>query len=129
MAYEEIKQECEQMQTILELCIPTDGNGAVSHATTLAAYMARSGQLLADSKRLLRQKQVSEINKTIIAIAKEACLSAKVQNTLLASIADNEMYLVEWLDRINASCVHSIDLCRSIISKEKEEMRIVKMGY
>lgn len=129
MKYEEILKECEDMQAELECVIPTDGNGAVERAVTLAAYMARSGQLLADAKKMLREKQTSEINRTIISIAKEACLSAKVQNVLIASIASDEAYLVDWLERINKACTHSIDLCRTIVSKEKEEMRLNKIGY
>ena len=39
------------------------------------------------------------------------------------SRAKDEMYLADSLERLNRSCVHTIDLCRSIISKEKEEMK------
>ena len=123
MNLSKIEEEANIMQAELECCIPTDGNGAVEHATRLAVYMARSGQLLAEAKKLMRDKKTAEISNTIIAIAKESCLSAKVQNALIDSIASDEMYIVDWLDRINRTCTHDIDLCRTIVSKEKLELQ------
>ena len=120
----EIKQECESMQAELECLIPDDVNAVIEHAKKLAVLMARSGNLLATAKKLVRQKRTSEITETIIKIAKENYLAAKAQNILCESIASEEIELSEWLNRINASFTHQIELCRSIISKEKEEMRL-----
>ena len=58
------------------------------------AYVARTGEMLAEAKRMLRKRKSEEIQNTIIAIAKENCLSAKVQNALLDSIAEEEAFLV-----------------------------------
>ena len=129
MNYNEILKECEQMQAELECLIPTDGNSAVEFATKMAVYMARSGQLLADAKKMARAKRTSEIGETIVKIAKENFLSAKAQNALVDSIASEELHLVDWVEQINKACKYDIELCRSIISKEKEELRIAKMGY
>lgn len=123
MTIEEIKKECEIYQSYLECLIPDGINAVIEHAKTIAAYHARTGSLLAEAKKLARAKKTSEIGETIIKIAKEQYLSAKAQNALVDSIASDEMYLVDLLDRINSTCVHQIDLCRSIISKEKEEMK------
>jgi hypothetical protein len=89
-------------------------------------YMSRSGEMLAKAKKILRTKRTSEINKTIIAIAKQEHLSASVQNALLDSICEEESYLVDWLDRINRTCTHQIDGIRSLLSYVKEEMRFGK---
>ena len=43
---------------------------------------------------------------TIVKIAKEQFLSATAQNALVNSIAEDEAYLVDWLDRLNATCKH-----------------------
>ncbi|MDR2652688.1 MAG: hypothetical protein LBC68_10330 [Prevotellaceae bacterium] len=124
MTLEDLSIEAQNIQYVLESIIPTDINAVIEHAKQLAVFHARSGQMLADAKLLLRKKKASEIADMIIKIAKEGYLSAKGQNALIDTIAQEEAYLVDWLDRINANCVHDLDLCRSIISKAKEEMRM-----
>lgn len=91
--------------------------------------MARSGQMLAEAKKRLRDKKSSEISKTILEIAKQNFLSAKAQNALVESIAQEENFLVDWLDRINKTCTHQIDALRSLLSYEKENLRLNKTGY
>ncbi|MDR1630306.1 MAG: hypothetical protein LBS36_08885 [Oscillospiraceae bacterium] len=115
------------MQAELECLTPDDVNAVIERAKRLAVYHARSGYLLAEAKMIYRKKRTSEIAETIIKIAKESYLSSKAQNALVDSIARDEAYLVDWLDRINSSCVHQLDIIRTIISKEKEEMRFAGM--
>ena len=129
MTFDEIKNECGIMQAELETLIPDDVNGAIERGKEIAVYHARTGYMLALAKQLARKKKSSEIGNTIVKIAKENYLSAKAQNALVESIADDEMFLVDWLDRINSMCVHQIDLIRSIISKEKAEMQINSFNY
>jgi hypothetical protein len=124
MNIDEIKAECAAMQAELECMTPDEVNAVVERAKRLAVYHARSGYLLAEAKMLYRTKKSSEIAETIVKIAKEGYLSGKAQNALVDSIAQEEAYLVDWLDRINSGCVHQLDLMRTIISKEKEEMRM-----
>ena len=124
MTLDEIKSECADMQAELECMTPDDVNAVIERAKRLAVYHARSGYLLAEAKILYRKKKASEIAETIVKIAKEGYLSAKSQNALVDSIAQEEAHLVDWLDRINSDCVHQLDLMRTIISKEKEEMRM-----
>jgi len=102
-------------------------NDVVDHATKLAVYMARSGQMLADAKKMARKKKSSEIADVVAKIAKEGFLCATAQKALVESIAEEEMYLVDWIERINRTCTHNIDLCRSIISKGKEEMKYLNL--
>jgi hypothetical protein len=125
---ESIKKECELIQAELECVIPSDINAVIEHAKKIAVFHARAGQMLADAKKLLRCKKSSEISNTIVKIAKEGHLSGRAQNALVESIAQEEAYLVDWLERINSMCVHQLDLCRTIISKEKEEMRFTNLN-
>jgi hypothetical protein len=124
MTLEEIKNECGMMQAEMETLIPDDVNAAIERGKYIAVYHARTGYLLASAKQMARATRASEIGETIVNIAKENYLSAKAQNALVESIANEEMFLVDWLDRLNSMCVHQMDFIRSIISKEKEEMRI-----
>ena len=127
MEYKEMITECEAMQEELQCVIPADLNDVVDHATKLAVYMARSGQMLADAKKMARKKKSSEIADVVAKIAKEGFLCATAQKALVESIAEEEMYLVDWIERINRTCTHNIDLCRSIISKGKEEMKYLNL--
>jgi len=124
MTFDEIKKECADMQAELETLIPNDIDSAIERGKEIAVYHARTGYLLAIAKQLVRSKKSCEISDTIIKIAKESYLSSKAQNALVDCIANDEMFLVDWLDRLNSMCVHQIDLIRSIISKEKAEMQI-----
>jgi len=124
MNYDEINRECADMQAELETLIPDEVNLTIERGKRIAVYHARTGYLLAIAKQMVRAKKTSEIGETIVKIAKENYLSAKAQNALVESIANEEMLLVDWLDRINSMCVHQLDFIRSIISKEKAEMHM-----
>lgn len=123
MTIEELRTECEMYQTELETVISTDINAAIERGVNISAYHARIGLMLAEAKLLARKKKSSEISEVVISIAKQNYLSAKAQNALVDSIASEELFYVDWLDRLNSMCVHQLDLIRSIISKEKEVMK------
>ncbi len=113
-------EEATEMQAYLET-LPEDNPDALSERIKiLAVYQARSGYMLAEAKKTLSEKKKTEIVNTIIAIAKENYLSAKAQNALVDSIATDEQFIVDWLDRINAACKHQLDAVRSLLSFEKE---------
>lgn len=118
-----MKAEAQKIQDFLDVTVSSDPAELVDRIATLMTYMARSGEMYAQAKKILRAKKSSEISKTIIAIAKEQCLSASVQNALLDSICEEEAYLVDWLERINRSCTHQLDGLRTLLSYEKEQMR------
>jgi len=122
MTLEEIKNECAGMQAELEDLIPNDINAVIDHAKKIAAYHVRSGNLLAIVKKAYRTKSVSEVAEAVKKIAKDSCYAKEVQKILVNGIANDELELVDMLDRINSSCTKVLDLCRSIISKEKAEM-------
>lgn len=124
-----MKEEAQKIQSFLEIDCGNNPEEITERISKISVYMARSGEMLAEAKKALRRKKTQEISKTIVSIAKEQCLSAKVQNTLLDSIAEDEAFLVDWLDRINRTCTHQIDALRSMLSYEKEQLRITKTGY
>lgn len=116
-------REIEEMQDYLEVSVSEDINEVVERIKNLSVYMARSGKMLADAKKELRLKKNNEIRNVVMQIAKQNCLSAKAQNTLIDSIAQEENYIVDWLERINRTCVHQIDALRSLLSYEKEQLK------
>jgi len=122
-------EEAEKMQNYLEIECSDNVTDIIERIKTLSVYLARSGNMLAEAKRIYKRKVTSEIANTIIAIAKENFLSAKAQNALVDAIAEDEAFLVDKLDRINSSCVHQIDALRSILSYEKASLKLNETGY
>ena len=126
---ETLTERAFEIQKYLEIECSNSPEEIRERMNILMAYIATSGELLAQAKRLLRSKKSQEISKTIIAIAKESHLSASVQNALLDSICEEENYLVDLLDRINRSATHQLDGLRSLLSYEKEALRLNNTGY
>lgn len=127
--YTDIFNEAQEMQTYMQDECSDNPAEIVERLKRINVYQARSGFLLAEAQKMYRMKRASEISETIVAIAKENFLSAKAQNALVDSIAQDEAFLVDWLDRINATCKHQQDTLRSILSYEKESMRLNNTGY
>lgn len=124
-----LQEEAQQIQDYLDIECSENPEEVLERIRAIMPYISRTAFMLAEAKKALRRKKASEISNTIINIAKEQCLSAKVQNTLIDSIAEDEAYLVDWLDRLNAAATHQVDALRSILSFEREQLRINKTGY
>jgi tyrosyl-tRNA synthetase len=125
----ELTKEADEIQAFLEITCSNNPEEIQERIATIMVYLARSGEMLAEAKKILRRKKSSEISNTIIDIAKAAHLSATVQNSLIESIAEEENYLVDRIERIHRSCVHQLDALRSLLSYEREGMRLNKTGY
>ena len=124
-----MEQEIKEISDYLNITCSNNPQEIQERISTIMVYMMRTGEMLADAKKMLRRKKSDEIQNTIIQIAKENCLSAKIQNAMLESIAEDEAFLVDRLDRLNASCVHQLDALRTLLSFEKESLRLNKAGY
>lgn len=124
-----LQEEAQQIQDYLDITCSENPEEVLERIRAIMPFISRTAFMLAEAKKSLRRKKASEISNTIINIAKEQCLSAKVQNTLIDSIAEDEAYLVDWLDRLNAAATHQVDALRSILSFERENLRITKTGY
>lgn len=122
---EDIRIEIEKYQAELETMIQGDDiNFLIERGSLIASYYARIGFLYAEAQKLARGKKGEEIANMVRTIAKEGHLSSKAQNALVDSIATEEMFVVDWLDRLNSMCVHQLDYIRTLISKIKAEMQM-----
>lgn len=118
---ESIKFELKAIQDFIEVEIKDDEISAVQiRGNELNAYMARSGKLLADCKYHRDERLKDSVFEHLKDILK---LSATTANKYVDSLCKEENYLVNWADRINRSCTHQLDWCRSVLSKQKEELR------
>lgn len=129
MTIEQYTEELKQIQQYLEIEVSDNPEEYAERIRTLAVYMARSGQMLADAKRLYNEKMHSEMIQLIRQLTKEHGVSMGVQNALAKACASEEQHLVDWCERVNKSCTHQIEAMRSLLSMEKEQLRIAKTGY
>ena len=127
--YETLLQEAMEIQSYLEITCSDNPDEIIERIKAIGVYRARTGLMLAEAKKMYRRKRSSEITEKIIEIAKQGFLSAKVQGAIVDSIAEDEAYLVDFIDRLNASCTHEQDALRSILSYEREELRLNNTGY
>lgn len=128
MDMEGIRNEAQQIQDFLEITMSDNPQEVIERGNDLQVYMARTGKLLADAKYILNEQKRHETMNIIRDFIIDQKLSAKVQNALIDGLCKEEQYLVDWIDRLNAACTHQLDWCRSVNSKNKEEMRLTNIG-
>lgn len=128
MDIEGIRNEAQQIQEFLEITMSDNPQEVIERGNDLQVYIARTGKLLADAKYILNDQKRHETMDIIRDFIIDQKLSAKVQNALIDGLCKEEQYLVDWIDRLNAACTHQLDWCRSVNSKNKEEMRLTNIG-
>ena len=117
----EIQDYLSEIQSFIEKpYIADDINGIIERAIIIEGYMALSGKLLADAK--WHYSNVFESN-FIQAMKTTSKFNASSTNLYLKAACKNYSYLVDWADRVNASCTHQIEFSRTLISKIKAEMQ------
>ena len=122
---EDIKFELEAIQQFLEISISEDMAEVEQRGNEFTVYMARSGKLLADAKYHRDEKLKSAIVEELKKILQ---LAPSTANKYIDALTKEENYLVSWSERVNRTCTHQIDWCRTLISKAKEEMRVSSYG-
>lgn len=115
-----IEKELVLIQAFTEETMSDDATEAVLRGNDLAVYMSRTGKLLADAKSHRDEKLNSEIVQQMKSIAN---LPASVANKYIDTVCKQENYLMNWAERLNRTCTHQLDWCRTVVSKAKAEMR------
>ena len=126
--YQRLKEEAQQIQDFLEITISDNPQEVIERGNDLQVYMARTGKMLADAKYILNEQKRTETMNVVQEFIIDQKLSARVQNALIDGLCKEAQYLVDWIDRLNAACTHQLDWCRSVNSKNKEEMRLNNLG-
>ncbi|MDR2139567.1 MAG: hypothetical protein LBP50_08470 [Tannerella sp.] len=127
--YDDLLSEAKEIQSYCEITPGDNPQEIAERITSLGVYIARTGKMLADAKYHLNKKMRDDTLQLIEQVIEDKKLSAKVQNALIDSICRQERYLVDWIERLNRAATHQQDALRSILSYEKENMRISKTGY
>ena len=90
--------------------------------STLFEYYSRTGQMQAQAKIYL--------NKAL-KLSYEACkangMSPNILKDYVKTLTERELYVYELIERTNRSCLHGLEWVRTLISKNKEEMKL--SGY
>lgn len=127
--YDALLREAQEVQSYSEISVSDNPAEIYERIASLSVYIARTGKMLADAKRHLNAKRKSETMELIERILANKKLSAKVQNSLIDSLCKDEQYLVDWLERLNRAVTHQQEAMRSLLSYERENLRISKTGY
>ena len=118
---EQIRREARDNQNLLECTTFSDIDSMVGRLDQLGVYYARSGALLSEVVGM-RDAAVAKLfhdeKETILS------LSPSLANKLIGSASSELNALEKWLDRINAACKHQCDNLRTMISFEKERVRL-----
>lgn len=123
-----LQSEAQEIQEFLEITMSDNPQEVIERGNELQVYMARTGKMLADAKYILNEQKKQETMDVVREFIIDQKLSAKVQNALIDGLCKDAQYLVDWIDRLNAACTHQLDWCRSVNSKNKEEMRLNNLG-
>lgn len=121
---EQILAELTIIDAFLNITMSEQAEEAVVRGNDLAAYVARTGKLLADAKYWLNDAMRPEVMQTLVDTAKEVRATSKAVNAIIDSLCRDERYLVDWCDRCNRTATHQLSWCVTIISKAKEEMKL-----
>lgn len=118
---EEIRREAEQIQGYLEITVSDGINEMMERLETLGIYYARSGALHSEviGLRDSATAKVFRDEKDVI-----VGLSPTIAGKLIKGATAELNSLENWLDRINAGCSKQCDNLRTLISYEKERMRL-----
>ncbi len=125
---ESLKQEAEEIQAFTDQGCEDDIYLVEQRGSRLQAYISRTGKMLADAKLLLNQAKRQEIVQALEKYYAKMDAPKIAVNELIKATCAEEQYIVDWVERLNRTCVHESDWCRTLISKFKEEMRMNSYG-
>ena len=115
---EALEIEAQTIQDYLETTCSDEPTEALERGSNINVYLARSGKMLADAKYW----QDEAINNSIIQKLKDQLdLSPMIFKRFIDSSIKRENYLANWIDRINSTCTHQLDMLRTAISFYKNK--------
>ena len=124
MNKEELLLKADKFQKYLEEKTGSEPNDLITRAENLSILIAQSGQCLADAKFIQDEIVNGAIMEAIQKFYSDK-LSPSTVNKFVTTAAKEANYLVNWLDRINATATHQLEGIRSMLSYRKAEMTMV----
>lgn len=118
MTLEELEKEVLRINEFLMITVTEDAPAIMDRGNDLAVELARTSKMKADAKYWLTLAE----NKSIMKYANQR-LSPSVIKDLARTDNEYEIYLYEFIERVNRTATHQLDWLRSLLSWNKEEMR------
>jgi hypothetical protein len=120
---ESLEIEAKEINDYLDSHCSEDPTELTGRGSDILVYLSRTGKMLADAKywkdKALTDSVIAKLNLNI---------APSILSKFIESTCQRENYLVNWLDRLNRTCVHELDWLRTMISKAKEEMKYTQMS-
>lgn len=123
---EQLRAEAAAIQDFLELTCSDDPNEMVARLSDLSVYMARTGKMLADARRMQDAAVAATYAEHTKSILK---MPATVARKFIESQTAAENYLVNWIDRLNRACTHQSENLRTQVSFAKQQLELTRKGY
>ena len=126
--YIALKEESAEIQAFLEVIMSDDPNEADERGKQLQVYMARTGKMLADARQIYLEKKKGDIMTILRETARNSKATGTAINELVKSVCADEESLVTWIDRLNRTCTHQLDFCRTLMANYRAEMNMNTWG-
>lgn len=127
-SFEDLIKEAEEIQAYLDSEIPTELEAMQIYGSEVSVYISRTGQMVADAGAHKDAKMSSAIMDQLSQMGSRAGLPASTLNKLIDANCKEETRLLKWCERLNRSATHRVDWVRSLVSKEKERLRLEANG-
>jgi hypothetical protein len=103
-----------------------DGTALHGYLIQLTNYMARANYLMAEYKRENRINKKNAYHKLAKGNhSKQPYFSPMLAKDYIDSVCDNSGYHYDLAERLSRSCVHTIDVVRTIVSSLKSERQFL----
>ena len=129
MTIEQYKKELDEMQSYTDTESSDNPEEYAERIRVLDAYYSRSGKIWVDAQSLYNKQLKRGVLEVIQQLTQGLKLSAKMQDTLARSHAEEEQELVTYAERVHRICLHQAEHFRSLLSSEREHLRLAKTGY
>lgn len=117
---EKMTREVSGMQAFMQ-AEPTDEPAVLAERLAYCnVYLARSGEMLAQAKKLLNEATAEVYDQKGERLLKAG---AQLAGKVIAGYCSEEQFLADWLERMNRGLVHTSDNLRSLLSYAKETLR------
>jgi len=110
----------------LKIDVSDEIEGSVRRGHELTAYMANTGKMLADAKYWKDQEMRNSVLFSL-KDSKRCGLPASTLNELIKADCKEINYLVVWIEQLDKEAKYQLEWLRTVVSKQKEEMRM--SGY
>ena len=121
-----LEHEAAEIIDFLNDPAPKDPDALTKRLSTISAYNARTGEMLADAEYILTCQRGEELEGLLDDDPK---MPASQQKTLVDARCADAIRVCRLIERANRACVHAMEACITLVSFAKEDMSLARKGY